>query len=87
MEGTSSSGGLEIGISCFTGPHLGTGGQKHTHTYKSNMTKKSSATVAELTSAISAVSAAASAISELTATTNNKHTAEAGETNDNYAVA
>jgi hypothetical protein len=32
MEGTSSSGGLEIGISCFTGPHLGTGGQKHTHT-------------------------------------------------------
>jgi hypothetical protein len=31
MEGTSSSGGLEIGISCFTGPHLGTGGQKHTH--------------------------------------------------------
>jgi hypothetical protein len=33
MEGTSSSGGLEIGISCFTGPHLGTGGQKHTHTH------------------------------------------------------
>jgi hypothetical protein len=32
MEGMSSSGGLEIGISCFTGPHLGTGGQKHTHT-------------------------------------------------------
>jgi hypothetical protein len=30
MEGTSSSGRLEIGISCFTGPHLGTGGQKHT---------------------------------------------------------
>jgi hypothetical protein len=33
MEGMSSSGGLEIGISCFTGPHFGTGGQKHTHTY------------------------------------------------------
>jgi hypothetical protein len=32
MEGMSSSGGLEIGISCFTGPHFGTGGQKHTHT-------------------------------------------------------
>ncbi len=31
MEGTSSSGGLEIGISCFTGPRLRTGGQKHTH--------------------------------------------------------
>ncbi len=29
---TPSSGELEIGISCFTGPHLGTGGQKHTHT-------------------------------------------------------
>ena len=33
MEGMSSSGRLEIGISCFTGPHLGTGGQKHTHTH------------------------------------------------------
>ncbi len=32
MEGMSSSGGLEIGISCFTEPHFGTGGQKHTHT-------------------------------------------------------
>jgi hypothetical protein len=31
MEGMSSSGGLEIGISCLTGPHFGTGGQKHTH--------------------------------------------------------
>jgi hypothetical protein len=31
MEGMSSSGGLEIDISCFTGPHFGTGGQKHTH--------------------------------------------------------
>jgi hypothetical protein len=31
MEGMSSSGGLEIGISCFTEPHFGTGGQKHTH--------------------------------------------------------
>jgi hypothetical protein len=33
MEGMSSSGGLEIGISCYTGPHFGTGGQKHTHTH------------------------------------------------------
>jgi hypothetical protein len=32
MEGMSSSGGLEIGISCLTGPHFETGGQKHTHT-------------------------------------------------------
>jgi hypothetical protein len=31
MEGMSSSGGLDIGISCFTEPHFGTGGQKHTH--------------------------------------------------------
>ncbi len=31
MEGMSSSGGLEIGISCLTGPHFETGGQKHTH--------------------------------------------------------
>ncbi len=31
MEGMSSSGGLEIGISCFTEPHFGTVGQKHTH--------------------------------------------------------
>ncbi len=28
----SSSGGLEIGISCITVPHFVTGGQKHTHT-------------------------------------------------------
>jgi hypothetical protein len=34
MEGMSSSGGLEIGISCFTEPHFGTGGQKHTHKLK-----------------------------------------------------
>jgi hypothetical protein len=32
----SSSGGLEIGISCFTEPHFGTGGQKHTHTHEDN---------------------------------------------------
>jgi hypothetical protein len=31
MEGMSSGGGLEIGISCITVPHLVTGGQKHTH--------------------------------------------------------
>ncbi len=31
MEGMSSSGGLEIGISCFTEPHFRTEGQKHTH--------------------------------------------------------
>jgi hypothetical protein len=31
MEGMSSSGGLEIGISCITVPHFITGGQKHTH--------------------------------------------------------
>ncbi len=30
MEGMPSSGGLEIGISCLTGSHFGTGGQKHT---------------------------------------------------------
>jgi hypothetical protein len=33
MEGMSSGGGLEIGISCITVPHLVTGGQKHTHTH------------------------------------------------------
>ncbi len=33
MEGMSLSGGLEIGISCLTGPHFRTGGQKHTHTH------------------------------------------------------
>jgi hypothetical protein len=33
MEGMSSSGGLEIGISCITVPHFVTGGQKHTHTH------------------------------------------------------
>jgi hypothetical protein len=38
MEGMSSSGGLEIGISCFTEPHFGTGGQKHTHTSKEHGT-------------------------------------------------
>jgi hypothetical protein len=30
MEGMSSGGGLEIGISCITVPHLVTRGQKHT---------------------------------------------------------
>ncbi len=35
MEGMSSSGGLEIGISCLTGPHFRPGGQKHTHTHHS----------------------------------------------------
>jgi hypothetical protein len=32
MEGMSAGGGLEIGISCITVPHLVTGGQKHTRT-------------------------------------------------------
>jgi hypothetical protein len=54
---------------------------------KTNKTKKSSATVAELTSAVSAVSAAALAISELTATTNKRTATEDGETNGNDAAA
>ncbi len=54
---------------------------------KPNMTKKSSATVAELRSAISAVSAAALAISELTATTTKRTAAENEGTNDNDAAA
>jgi hypothetical protein len=33
MEGMSSSGGLEIVISCITVPHFVTGGQKHTHAH------------------------------------------------------
>jgi hypothetical protein len=54
---------------------------------KTNMTKKSSATVADLMSAVNAVSTAALAISELTAATNIKRTAEVGETTDNDAAA
>jgi hypothetical protein len=45
-------------------------------------TKKSSATVAELTSATTAVSAAASAISELSAATTKQTSAEEGRTNE-----
>ncbi len=45
-------------------------------------TDKSSATVAELTSAIAAVSAAALAISELTAVTTKQNAAEEGGTKD-----
>jgi hypothetical protein len=52
----------------------------------SGKTNNSSATVAELTTAISAVSAAASAISELTAATTKCAAAECGETNDSDAV-
>ncbi len=49
-------------------------------------TSNSSATVAELTTAISAVSAAASAIFELTARTTKRAAAECGETNDSDAI-
>ncbi len=49
-------------------------------------TNNSSATVAELTTAISAVSAAASAISELTAVTTKHAAAECGETNDSDVI-
>jgi hypothetical protein len=49
-------------------------------------TNKSSATVAELTTAISAVSGAALAISELTVATTNCNAAECGETNDGEAI-
>jgi hypothetical protein len=49
-------------------------------------TNKSSATVAELTTAISAVSAAALAISELTAAATKGNAAECGETNDNDVI-
>ncbi len=50
-------------------------------------TNKSSATVAELTTAISAVSAAASAIFELTAVITKRTAAESGVTNDDDAFA
>jgi hypothetical protein len=49
-------------------------------------TNNSSATVAELTTAISAVSAAALAISKLTAATTKHAAAECGETNDSDAI-
>ncbi len=49
-------------------------------------TNKSSATVAELTTAVSTVSAATLAISELTAMTTKHNAAESGETNDNDAL-
>ncbi len=52
----------------------------------SGKTNNSSATVAELTTAISAVSAAASTISELTAATTKRAAAECGETNDSDAI-
>ncbi len=61
--------------------------QKHYQLMKkANKTGKSSATVAELTTAISTVSAAALAISELTAVTTRRTAAESGEANDNDAV-
>jgi hypothetical protein len=52
----------------------------------SERTNNSSATVAELTTAVSTVSAAASAISELTAVTTKCAAAECGETNDSDAI-
>ncbi len=55
-------------------------------TRNSGRTNNSSATVAELTTAISAVSAAASAISEFTATNTKRTAAECGETNDSDAI-
>jgi hypothetical protein len=52
----------------------------------SGKTNNSSATVAELMTAVSAVFAAASAISELTAATTKRAAAECGETNDSDAI-
>jgi hypothetical protein len=52
----------------------------------SGKTNNSSATVAELTTAICAVSAAASAISKLPTTTTKRAAAECGETNDSDAI-
>ncbi len=53
----------------------------------SGKTNNSSATVAELTTAVSAVSAAASAISELSAATTKRTAAECrGETNDSDVI-
>jgi hypothetical protein len=49
-------------------------------------TSNSSATVAELTTAISAVFAAALAISKLTAASTKRAAAECGETNDSDAI-
>ncbi len=49
-------------------------------------TNKSSATVAELTTAVSAVSAAALDISELSAATTKHTVAESGETNDDDVI-
>jgi hypothetical protein len=49
-------------------------------------TNNSSATVAELTTAVCAVSAAASAISELTAATTKRAAAECGEINGSDAI-
>jgi hypothetical protein len=52
----------------------------------SGKTNNSSATVAELTTAVSAVSAAASAISELTAATTKRAATECGETNNSDVI-
>ncbi len=51
----------------------------------SGKTNNSSATVAELTTAVSAISTAASTISELTAATTKRTATERGETNDSDA--
>ncbi len=55
-------------------------------TRNSGKTNSSSATVAELTTAISTVSAAAWTISELTAATTKHTAAECGVTNDSDAI-
>jgi hypothetical protein len=55
-------------------------------TRNSGKTNSSSATVAELTTAVSAVSTAALAISELTTATTKHTAAECGETNDSDAI-
>ena len=55
-------------------------------TRNSGKTNNSSATVAELTTAVSAVSAAELAISELTAETTKSAAAECGETNNSDAI-
>jgi hypothetical protein len=52
----------------------------------SGSSNKSSATVAELTTAIGTVSVAALAISELTAMTTKRNAAECGETNDDDVI-
>ncbi len=70
MEGMSSSGGLEIGISCFTGPHFGTRGQKHTHTHTHTHTQ--TATPANHCPSIASAHMATTQIAFFTHTLHNK---------------